>query len=95
MIISIILQILFAIAVIGVMYLGLQQLGGVAVITSQVAHFQAVFNFIIYTIKNISTTFPWVVDLVALTTAVIAIEFLMVSFKVVNFVLSLIKAVKK
>lgn len=93
--ISIILQILFALAVLGVMYLGLQQLGGVDVITSQVAHIQAVFNFIILTIKNLAATFPWVIDLVALTTAVIAIEFLMVSWKVVNFVLSLIKAVKK
>lgn len=93
--ISAIIQILFALAVIGVMYVGLKQLGGVAVITSQVAHFQVAFNYLILTVKNFATTFPWVIDLVALVTAVIAIEFLVISWKVAHFVLGFVKSFKQ
>lgn len=93
--IVIILQILFALLVAGAMYYALQSLGGVAVITSQVAHFQAAFSFVTLNLKNFSAIFPWVIDLVALFTAIIAIELLIVMWKVSHFVLSFVKSFKQ
>lgn len=82
---SIIIKTLFSIAVLFAMYTGLQSFGGVSAISSQVAHFQSAFNFLILNIKNFSTIFPWVIDAVALFTAIIAIEFLVVGWKIWNF----------
>lgn len=83
---SIIVKTLFSIAVLFAMYYGLQSFGGVSAISSQVAHFQAAFNFLVLNIKNLATVFPWVIDSVALFTAIIAIEFLVVAWKIWNFI---------
>jgi hypothetical protein len=82
---GVILKTLFALAILGMMFLGLKSFGGVEAITSAIAHFQSAFDFLVLNIKTLSSVFPWVVDAVLIFTALLAIEFIVMSFKVWNF----------
>lgn len=81
-----IIKYLFATLIIALVFIGLQSMGVVDAISTQTAHFAAVFNFLIGNIKNMSVIFPWVVDVAIMFTAVIAIELIMVTWKVGNFI---------
>lgn len=83
-----VIKIIFSILVISVMVAFLTSFGGLAAINEQVSHFKGAFDFIIANLKTLSHVFPWVIDAVGIFTAIIAIEFIIVGWKIFNFLLS-------
>ncbi len=80
------LKYLFSGVLIVALFVALKQSGQLAAITTQVGHIRTAFDFVNGNIKNMSATFPWMIDVVVMFGAVITIEAIIVLWKIANFI---------